>query len=280
MALNIEKIKSRLSSLSTTNNPKQKMIWKPTPGKQVIRIVTNAKQPDNPFVELKFHYNLNGKTYLSPDTFNRPDPIVEFSNKMKTTGDKEEWKLGKKLEPKMRTYAPIIVRGEEELGVRYWGFGKKVYEQILSVMADSDYGDITDLATGRDIVVEFKSAEEAGKDYPETAIRVKPNQSPAVDPSRKDLIEKIKNQPDLGECWPELSYDELKNVMNAWLHPATEDGEDAPPTTTGKTYNEPAANVATDAPATEAKAAAPKAAPSKEDVTTVFDNLFATKKAV
>jgi len=276
MALDIEKIKNRLSSLSNTNNPKSAMVWKPTPGSKQIRIVPNAKSPGNPFVELKFHYNLNGKTYLSPDTFNRPDPIVEFSNKLKTAGNKEDWKEGKKLEPKMRTYVPIIVRGEEEKGVRFWGFGKRVYESILSIIADPDYGDITDLANGRDIVVEFKSAEEAKKDFPETTIRCKPNQTPAVDPSRKDLIEKIKNQPDILECWPELSYDELKSVMIAYLHPEVEDTDNIPAAEVGKAYNVPAEAAQEEvkqeaAPATPVVKAAPAA---KEDLNKAFDDLF------
>ena len=277
MALDISKIQSRLKDLTNVGNPKTKMLWKPTPGKSVIRIVPNAQTPDNPFVELKFHYNLNGKTYLSPDTFNRPDPIVEFSNKMKTTGDKDEWKLGKKLEPKMRTYAPIIVRGEEEQGVKFWGFGKKVYEQILSILADPDFGDITDLGSGRDITIEFKSAEEAGKDYPETSIRVKPNQTPAVDPARKDLIEKIKNQPNLLDCWQELSYDELKNVMNAWLHPDEDEGT---ATVVGTSYNseQPAvtAPVATK-PSVVIAAVVTAKKETTEDMSKAFDNLFGKK---
>ena len=278
MALDITKIQSRLKELTSVGNPKSKMIWKPTPGVKVIRIVPNSQTPDNPFVELKFHYNMNGKTYLSPDTFNRPDPIVEFSNKLKSTGDKDEWKLGKKFEPKMRTYVPIIVRGEEELGVRYWGFGKKVYEQLLSIISDIDFGDITDLRNGRDITIEFKSAAEAGKDYPETSIRVKPNQSPAVDPTRKDLLEKIKNQPNIFEVWPELTYDELKVVFTAHLHPE-EDGESTE-ADSGVAYNgkpDDKSTTTTDVKVVETQAESTKVdvknVPAK-DLDAAFDNFF------
>lgn len=216
--LDINKIKSRLNSLSNTNQ-KTNVIWKPSPGKQEVRIVPYKYQPDNPFSELKFHYNLNGKTYLSPDSFGRPDPIVEFAARLKKSGDKEEWKLSRKLEPKMRTFAPVLVRGQEHEGVKFWGFGKQVYQELLSIMSDSDYGDITDLANGRDIVVEFKTAEETGKQFPETLIRVKPNTKPAVDPTNKDLLEKIANQTRLLDLFPEFTYEELKEVMDAWLHP-------------------------------------------------------------
>ncbi len=54
MALDLSKLKSRLNSLSNTNN-KTQLIWKPKPGKQVVRIVPYKYQTDNPFIELKFH---------------------------------------------------------------------------------------------------------------------------------------------------------------------------------------------------------------------------------
>jgi len=223
--LNINVIKSRLTSLESANKPNRSdKIWKPAPGRSYVRIVPYAHNLENPFIELKFHFQMNGKTYLSPDSFNRPDPIVEFSNKMKKSGDKEEWKLGKKLEPKLRTYVPILIRGREEEGVKFWGFGKQVYQQLLSIIADPDYGDITELANGRDVVIEFKAAESGGNSFPETTIRMRPSTSPAVEPSRKDLLEKIKNQTNILDLFPELSYEDLKGVMEAWLHP--EDGDE------------------------------------------------------
>ena len=279
MGLDLTKIQSRLKDLSSKNtDQRNKLIWKPVPGKQTIRIIPYSKSPENPFIELKFHYNMNNKTYISPDTFNRPDPIVEFSNKLKSSGDKEEWKIGKKLEPKLRTFAPVIVRGQEAEGVRFWGFGKQVYESILSVIADPDYGDITDLASGRDIVVEFKTAEEVGKSFPETTIRVKPNQTPAVDPTNKEMIEKIRNQSDILDLFPELSYDELKNVMDAWLHPEESEVDTSASNVAGKE------EVETPEPTAAAAAAARVTSPSKtkstentEDITKAFDNLFGNK---
>ena len=269
MALDISKLKSRLSSLTNQGN-KTNLIWKPKPGKQVVRIVPYKYQIDNPFIELKFHYNINNKTYLSPDSFNRPDPIVEWSNRMKKTGNKEDWILGRKFEPKMRTYAPIIVRGEENEGVRFWGFGKNVYQEILSIISDVDYGDITDLVNGRDIVVEFRTAEDSGKSFPETTIRVKPNASVAIDPSQKDILAQQTNIMDL---FPEFSYDELKEVMNAWLNP---DGS-IPSEGTVNTIVDDETTAPAPAPKATATNKSPTATAAKsnsDDVAAAFDNLF------
>jgi hypothetical protein len=275
MPLNLDRIKSRLNSLSNTNS-KSTLIWKPSPGKQVVRIVPYKFNVENPFIELKFHYGLNGKTYLSPDSFNRPDPIVEFSNKLKKSGDKEEWKFGKKIEPKMRTFVPVLVRGEEGQGVRFWGFGKNVYQEILSIISDPDYGDITDIANGRDVVVEFKTAEETGKSFPETSIRVKPNTSPAVPPTEKDLIAKISNQTNILELFPELTYDELKGVMEAWLHSSENSEESASPSAAASSETKSTLEEAVVTPKVTTPKS-PSAVASKsntDDVSKAFDNLF------
>jgi hypothetical protein len=227
--IDISKLKSRLNSLSNTNQ-KSNLIWKPKPGKQVVRIVPYKYVPENPFIELKFHYNINNKTYLSPDSFGRPDPIVEFANRLKKTGSKEDWQMGRKMEPKMRTFAPVIVRGEEGEGVKFWGFGKQVYQELLSIISDPDFGDITDLTNGRDIVVEFKTAE-GGASFPETSIRVKPNVSVAIDSKNAQLLEALKSQVNILDLFPEFSYEELKEVMDKWLNPDAESAETVVPTT-------------------------------------------------
>ena len=170
-----------------------------------------------------FHYNINNKTYLSPQSFGRPDPIVEFSQKLKSSGNKEDYRLARKIESKMRTFAPVVIRGEENQGVKFWGFGKTVYQEILGYIADPDYGDITDSMNGRDITVEFKTAEEVGASFPKTNIRVKPNQTPITEDAT--LLENlIDNQKDITEIYQEQTYEELTEVLNAWLNP--EEGEE------------------------------------------------------
>ena len=80
--MDINAIKSKLNQLQTTTSTKENF-WKPEPGTQVVRIVPYKHNKDNPFIELFFHYNLgNNKTYLSPLSFGRPDPVAEFADKL------------------------------------------------------------------------------------------------------------------------------------------------------------------------------------------------------
>ena len=214
--MDLNAIKNRLNQLQTTNN-RTSNLWKPSPGTQVLRIVPYKFNKDNPFIELYFHYDLGGKNYLSPISFGRPDPIEEFAQKLKSTGSKDDYRLGRKIEAKMRTYAPVVIRGEENQGVKFWGFGKTVYQELLSIIADPDYGDITDSVSGRDVAVEFKTAEETGKSFPSTSIRVKPNQTPITeDASALETI--TESQKNITDIYQERSYDELTQALNDYLN--------------------------------------------------------------
>ena len=208
----------RFSSLQN-NTKKSDSIFKPANGKSQVRIVPYKFNKDIPFIELYFHYNINNKTYLSPMSFGRPDPIVEFAEKLKRTGDTDDWKAGKKMEPKLRTFVPVIVRGKESEGVKFWGFGKTVYQDILGYIADPDYGDITDPNTGRDIVLEVMSAEESNASYPTTTIRVKPATTKLAD-SPETIQQLLDGQKEITELYQELSYAELKSVLENWLNPS------------------------------------------------------------
>jgi hypothetical protein len=274
----------RFSSLQN-NTKKSDSIFKPANGKSQVRIVPYKFNKDIPFIELYFHYNINNKTYLSPMSFGRPDPIVEFAEKLKRTGDTDDWKAGKKMEPKLRTFVPVIVRGKESEGVKFWGFGKTVYQDILGYIADPDYGDITDPNTGRDIVLDVMSAEESNASYPTTTIRVKPATSKLAD-TPEQIQQLLEGQREITELYQELSYAELKSVLENWLNPSAAVGSDdiieeleAPKPKT-QSIEQKQSSVSTDMGGTQEIGDLPwekeeVAKPTqKDDVASAFDDLF------
>jgi hypothetical protein len=219
MAINLDQIKDRLKQIQQTasSGGGSDFLWKPPVGKSQIRIVPYAFNKDNPFQELYFHFEVGKKTLLSPSSFGRPDPIIDFSDKLKRTGNKDDWKLGRKIEPKFRVYAPIIIRGQEEEGVKFWSFGKQIYQELLGIISDPDYGDITDLMNGRDITIEHTPAEKDGA-FPTFSVRVKPNTTPAT--NDKDIAAKIvSNQKNISDIIKEPTFEELQQALENWLNP-------------------------------------------------------------
>ena len=219
--MNLDLISSKLEKLQAPQGQKSdqkfdrsQYFWKAPMGKSQIRFVPYKENKENPFSEVFFHYGIGNRTMISPINYGEKDPIVEFSKELRKTSEPENWRLAKKLEPKMRVFAPVVVRGEENKGVRFWEFGKQVYQELLSYAADEDYGDFTDVVSGLDMTVEVVQ----GNPYPQTSLRVKPKQSPLSDDNAS--VEKwLAEQPELLKYYKKYSYDEMKTALQEWLNP-------------------------------------------------------------
>ena len=227
--MNLDLISSKLEKLQAPQGQKSdqkfdrsQYFWKAPMGKSQIRFVPFKENKENPFSEVFFHYGIGNRTMISPINYGEKDPIVEFSKELRKTSEPENWRLAKKLEPKMRVFAPVVVRGEENKGVRFWEFGKQVYQELLSYAADEDYGDFTDVVSGLDMTVEVVQ----GNPYPQTSLRVKPKQSPLSDDNNQ--VEKwLAEQPELLKYYKKFTYDEMKTALQDWLNP--EDAEESVP---------------------------------------------------
>ena len=226
--MNLDEIKNRLDRLNNkgggSSNDYKNNFWRPPVGeKSQVRLVPYAHNKDFPFIELYFYFGIGKPRMIALTNFDESDPIMEFANQLRKSGDKENMELAKKLYPKLRIFAPEVVRGEEDKGVRFWEFGKMVYQELLGVMADEDYGDITDVASGRDITVEVIPAKETGKMYNTPTVRVKPNQTPLADDA-STVESLLENQKDIISLYKRYEFDEMKDILQGWLKPEEADG--------------------------------------------------------
>jgi hypothetical protein len=226
--MDLDEIKNRLAKLNNKggggSSDFKNNFWRPPVGeKSVVRIVPYQHNKDFPFSELYFYFGIGKPRMIALSNFSETDPILEFATTLKKSGDSENFELAKKLYPKLRIFAPVVVRGEEDKGVRFYEFGKMVYQELLGVMADEDYGDITDIQKGRDITIEVIPAAETGKMFNTTTIRVKPNQTPLVKDANA-VEEFLNNQKELVSLFKKYTFEEMKDELQGWLKPADEDG--------------------------------------------------------
>jgi hypothetical protein len=227
--MDLKSIKNKLNALQTQGQKKEKVdyskyLWKPKQeGKYQIRIVPSKLDKNNPFREVFVHYGFSKFPIYALTNWGEKDPIVEFAKQLKQTNDKENWKLAKKLEPKMRVFAPVIVRGEEDKGVRMWEFGKEIYMQLLGIADDEDYGDYTDISEGRDFTLEAVMGDIGGRQGLKTSIRIKPKTSP-LGTDKSDVESWLENQPDILELQRKTEFAKLKEILQNWLNP--EDASD------------------------------------------------------
>ena len=143
---------------------------------------------------------------------------MEFAKQLRGTNDKENWRLAKKLDPKTRIFAPVVVRGQEDEGVKLWQFGKEVYQEFLNMAADDEIGDYTDVAGGRDIKLSTVGPETTGTPYNKTSIGPSLKTSPLHTDAA--VVEKLMtDQADPMKVFKPLSYDEMKEALQEWLAP-------------------------------------------------------------
>lgn len=240
--MDLNAIKQRLDNLQSKAAPQQKtdyttIFWRPSIGKQQVRIVPSAFDSSSPFTELKFYYGITNKVMISPLNFGEKDPIAEFAQKLRAGEyDKENYVLAKKLDAKNRIFIPIIVRGEEDKGVRLWQFGKLIYEDLLSMAMDDEIGDYTDIVNGRDFTLETVGPESTGTNYNKTSVRPRMKTS-ALSDDKTQVETWLKEQPNPKEVFKRFTFDEMKDALVKWLSP--EDAE-------GDIISEPATNFDSD----------------------------------
>ncbi len=216
MAIDFDAIRNKLSQLSGQNS-RRNVMWRPQEGEEhVVRLMSFPNNDGQPFKERWFYYNIgNNPGLLAPYQFGKPDPIQELIQKLRDDGSKESYELAKKLYPKMRSYAPVVVRGEEDKGVRLWSFGKTVYQSLLNIMLDEDYGDITDPSDGRDVKVVCTKAP--GRMWATTEVRPRGKQT-VLESNKKKAKEWMDSIPDLDEMYSLKTYEELEKIVNDWLN--------------------------------------------------------------
>ena len=229
--MDLNEMRNRLSAMQSKQSgkgsgEKKSVFWKPSVGKQVIRVVPSKYNKKNPFTEMYFHYGIGKNTMVSPINFGEKDPIVEFAKQLRTTSDKENWRLAKKLDPKMRVFVPVIVRGEESEGVKLWQFGKELYMDFLNLADNEDVGDFTDVMNGRDITLTTVGPEVTGTNYNKTTIMPKVKETLLAE-DKATIEALLSNQPNPMEVFKKYSYDEMKQALQEWLTPEDEYEEGA-----------------------------------------------------
>jgi len=267
--MDLNALKQKLDTLQSKPQGGQKtdyslIFWRPTVGKQQIRIVPSTYNSSNPFTELKFYYGITNKVMISPTNFGEKDPIALFAGKLREGEyNKENYVLAKKLDAKNRTFVPVVVRGEEDKGVRLWQFGKQVYEELLALAVDDEIGDYTDIVNGRDITVETVGPESTGTPYNKSSVRVRLKTSPLSEDA--SLVEKwTSEQPNPTDgLFKRYSFEDMKSALEKWLSP--EDDSDGAVGPTVESTSPPSTNFSLDTT---------KAKQSKVDK---FDSLFDSK---
>lgn len=254
MGINLDKIRARKAALDNngkkgSNEPSK--LWRSGVKKGdklsfIIRFVST--EDGDPFKDLHFHYGIDKKSILCPKrNFDEECPICETASSIWRQGadrdDEDLKRQAKEMFVKQRFFAPVIVRGQlmddgtldeapafymDETGakcehpVRWYGFGKKTYEDLIQLILNPEYGDITDIDDGIDFTVTFDFS--TGKSFAETTLVPKRKSSKLFD-NKKKVAEALSAIPDIYELYERMSPEEVRSSLEAHLNVTDGDGE-------------------------------------------------------
>jgi hypothetical protein len=215
MGIDLDKMRSKLNEVKGKGG-RNSSFWRPQDGDQTIRIVPTAD--GDPFKEFWFHYNLGKNAgFLSPyRNFGEADPLNDFVRSLFNEKTEESTKLAKNLMARQRFFSPVIVRGEESKGVRIWGYGKTVYEQLLNLVLNPEYGDITDPDAGTDLTINY--GKPAGAAFPVT--RLTPyRRTSAICPdlSAEECAELLETVPDIASLFDRKTPENVQTLLDEYL---------------------------------------------------------------
>ena len=234
MGIDLDKMRNKLNTLEKKGERKSDLFWRPSDGEQTIRIVPT---PDgDPFREFWFHYDVgNNPGFLSPKkNFGEDDPLDSFVRQLWSEGSEDSIKMAKNLSARQRFFSPVIVRGEEEKGVRIWGYGKMAYRELLNLVLNPDYGDITDTMDGTDLVLTY--GKPPGAQFPQTNLtpRRKTSRLLKTDDQINQALESI---PDFSTIFDRKTPEDVQAMLDEFL--LGEDGVEASSAETTKYNNAP-----------------------------------------
>ena len=161
--------------------------------------------------------------FLSPKkNFGENCPLDNYVRELYKQGDEESVKMAKSLSARQRFFAPVVVRGEEKQGVRLWGFGKMAYQELLNLVLNPDYGDITDVNEGTDLVIKY--GKPPGAQFPQTNITPRRKASPLAEDDTV-IKEYLDGVPDFTSVFDRKSTDEVQNMLDDFIASQLDEGD-------------------------------------------------------
>lgn len=209
-----------------------------------LRILPNSD--GRPMMMFAQHYKIADKPFVCPKkSFNQKCPVCDhiISNWKKSSTEVQEG--FKPISSKPRWYSVVYVRETGEVAI--WSYSPTVGKDIVALLQDKEYGDISDLKTGVDI--EMKVTQDAKKKFPETAIKPKRHSSPLIGKAKDEktldedaAAEILAKIPNIRESMNILSFREIEEAFLAFsIKRPDNDYPDQDPTNGDRDIGDPGA---------------------------------------
>jgi hypothetical protein len=193
--------------------------WKPIKyGKYLVRFLP-PKDSNGVFFKETAQHRVGDNYYFCPKAEGEACPICEKYKKLYDIGTDAAIALAKEIKPRKQYLYNIIVKEELEkesddpLKVHAYMSGKILYDTLMDYFFDEEYGDLTDVESGYDFIINKQKGE---LDFP-TYKNSKPKKMPSPLGTNEEIEEILDNLKDLNKEIDVKTYDELAAALNSYL---------------------------------------------------------------
>lgn len=217
MAINLDKMKEKLNELENKGGSGLNF-FKPTEGQEdVIRLL--PADDGDPFVQKWMHYNVGKESFECPQKMYGEDcPVCGFVSKLwdeyNETQEDETRKAANNLKAKPRYYS-LVMNREDEGKVMVWSYSKTVCQELVNIVLNPDYGDITDPQTGNDMRI--SSSKKAKALYATVDMQPRPVKTPLLS-SQEAIDDMMATAPDVHAITTRKSFDEIKEALQSYFN--------------------------------------------------------------
>lgn len=151
----------------------------PKEGPNKIRIVPWREMF---FFKAELHYGMKrpggGKETAYPCLLSfgeKSCPVCDFHEELAKSENEGKLKLAGRVRVKTKFYVNVLDRARANEGIKIYGFSPKMMRTLRGYLEDEDYGDITDVEDGKDIVLTREGTGFTSTSY---EIRVRAKSTP------------------------------------------------------------------------------------------------------
>jgi len=208
----IKKIKEGLKKGSSKEKGGGKFLY-PKEGKNYLRVLPCLDDTGLPFREVGVHFFPGKEAYNCPKVTNdKKCPICDFVDELYRSGTDESKKLATRIRVSKRGAFLVLDRKGGDNIPKIYVSPPTMYEELLDIIvSEEDFGQITNIKNGRDIVLKKKTPDKKTGGVVEYSINVL-DVSTLAD-SKKEIKEILNNAPSLSEITT-LSFDELQETIS------------------------------------------------------------------
>ena len=253
MPISLDKINSALDRLDNKGggNQQNDALVKLDEGEHQIRIAPYKHDLDMPFRELWFHFKIGGRTFLCPNKMKgEPDPICDFAttcwNEYTKTNDESYKEMFKTMAPTLRVYVPIVVRGQEDKGIRWWSISPRTtYKEVLNHVRSGlrQNVDITDATEGLDLMVTVEPGFNGWLMPTTITTALKPTPLAGTKAEIEKIIDSVTEVETLFEYSP---VEEMKIALDKHINPNADDSDSSAGAARDFTSNDEKKNTGSD----------------------------------